>query len=74
MTKKYMENINTWMAYNVMKVNLECIQNGVFPNGQILQAKHRMEMEEENQNCLSLLTANGCELPTIKPLAQLQLF
>ena len=55
----YKDNIITWQAHSVMKVEEQCINSGKFPNGTKLKSKDIQECKQQIINCKEILIKFG---------------
>lgn len=58
--KDYKDNVITWQAHAVMQVEQRCIDSGTNPNGKKLTNADIKESQEQINNCMQILIANGC--------------
>jgi hypothetical protein len=70
----HMENRECFMAYVVMHVNLECLRDGKYPNGEKFKKADEEKALREVEACREILNAHNCEIPVVKPAPQLKLF
>ena len=76
-----MINADTWKAYMYMKVTLENIHSGKFPNGVKFKQKDYEDAKEQVELCTQVLIDHNVDLPiyeapVIEPVvgSQLDLF
>ena len=54
-----MKNAVTWMAHSIIKINLEILKSGKYPNGSRVDKKAIEELNEEIENSQRALADNG---------------
>lgn len=57
--KCHTESKVAWQANTVLKINEECLINGKYPNGKVLNSKEKEELNKEIQACKNILINAG---------------
>lgn len=72
----HMTNAITWQANAMMKVELETLKKGEYPNGDKITPSDILKINESIANCTAILESYHCEIPALKdePGDQFKLF
>ena len=73
---KHMLNAITWQAFTYMKICLENMRDGKYPNGKKFKEKDYKETQANIDRSIEVLSQYGCSLPVLEApkVEQLQLF